>query len=114
MSTGHPIGQSPSLTQERGLNLTPTLPSRGGGTELARGLFFLDAYVLFGGFGGDGRGRFGGVVLLNVSCGSGDSPPCLATTDADEYGGHDYRTKQNNCPRFRFVLFHLRNCVLYS
>ena len=100
MSIGHPIGQSPSLTQERGLNLTPTLPSRGGGTELARGLFFLDAYVLFGGFGRDGRGGLGlrRVVLLNVSCGSGDSPPCLATTDADEYGGHDYRTKQNNCP----------------
>ena len=71
-----------------------------GGTELARGLFFLDAYVLFGGFGRDGCGGLGlrGVVLLYVSGGSGDSPPCLATTDADEHGGHDYRTKQNNCP----------------
>ena len=96
MSTGHPIGQSPSLTQERGLNLTPTLPSRGGGTELARGLFFLDAYVLFGGFGGDGRGRFGGVVLLNVRAGRGDGSPSLATTDADGYGGECDCAKQNN------------------
>ena len=62
------------------------------------GFLLLLALVLFYRLGGDGRGRFGGVVLLNVSCGSGDSPPCLATTDADEYGGHDYRTKQNNCP----------------
>ena len=98
MSTGHPIGQSPSLTQERGLNLTPTLPSRGGGTELARGLFFLDAYVLFGGFGVDGCGGLGlrGVVLLNVSGGSGDGSPSLATTDADGYGGECDCAKQNN------------------
>ena len=82
-----------------------------GGTELARGLFFL-ALVLLYRLGRDGGRGLGlrRVVLLNVSCGSGDSPPCLATTDADEYGGHDYRTKQNNCPRFRFVLFHLR-CI---
>ena len=58
----------------------------------------LLALVLLYRLGRDGRGRFGGVVLLNVSGGSGDSPPCLATTDADEHGGHDYRTKQNNCP----------------
>ena len=60
----------------------------------------LLALVLLYRLGRDGCGGLGlrGVVLLNVSCGSGDSPPCLATTDADEYGGHDYRTKQNNCP----------------
>ena len=48
-------------------------------------LLFLDALVLFYRFGGDGRGAFAlrGVVLLNVSCGSGDGSPSLATTDAE-------------------------------
>ena len=44
---------------------------------------FLDPLVLLHSLGGDCRGRFRRVVLLNVSCGSGDSPPCFATTDAD-------------------------------
>ena len=48
-------------------------------------LSLLDALILFDGLGRDGRGRFGlrGVQLLNVSCGSGDGSPSLATTDAD-------------------------------
>ena len=64
------------------------------------GLLLLLALILLYRLGRDSRGGLGlrAVVLLNVSCGSGDSPPCLATTDADEHGGHDYRTKQNNCP----------------
>lgn len=43
-------------------------------------LLFLNALILFHGFGGDGRGRFGGVVLLHVSGGSGDGSPSLART----------------------------------
>lgn len=46
-------------------------------------LFLLDALVLFDRFGGDGRGAFRRVVGLNVSCGSGDGSPSLATTDTD-------------------------------
>ena len=46
--------------------------------------------ILLDGLGDDGGGGFGGVVLLNVSCGSGDSPPCFATTDAD----HDAKQDQ--------------------
>ena len=55
-------------------------------------LVLFDALVLFHGFGGDGRGRLAlrGVILLNVSCGSGDSPPSLATTDA----GNDAKQDQ--------------------
>ena len=60
------------------------------------GLSFLLALVLLYRFGGDGRGRFGGVVLLNVSGGSGDGSPSLATTDADGYGGECDCAKQNN------------------
>ena len=62
-------------------------------------LLFLDSLILFDSLGGDGRGGLAlrGVVLLNVSCGSGDSPPCLATTDADGYGGECDCAKQNNC-----------------
>ena len=44
---------------------------------------FLYPLIFLHRFGGDGRGRFRGVVLLNVSCGSGDGSPSLATTDAD-------------------------------
>ena len=78
MSTGHPIGQSPSLTQERGF-------------------LFLLALVFLYRFGRDGGRGLGlrGVVLLNVSGGSGDSPPCLATTDADEYGTKDKQAYPN-------------------
>ncbi len=43
-------------------------------------LFLLDPLILFHGFGGDGCGRFGGVVLLHVSGGSGDGSPSLART----------------------------------
>jgi len=65
---------------------------------------FLDALVLFYRFGRDGRGRFRGVVLLNVSCGSGDGSPSLATTDADYEGANDECAKH----KFQYV-FH---CVL--
>ena len=53
---------------------------------------FLDPLVLFYRFGRDGGRGFAlrGVVLLNVSCGSGDSPPCFATTHAD----HDAKQDQ--------------------
>jgi len=43
-------------------------------------LFLLHALILFHGFGGDSRGRFGGIVLLDVSGGSGDGSPSLART----------------------------------
>ena len=56
----------------------------------------LLALVLLYRLGRDGRGRFGGVVLLNVSGGSGDGSPSLATTDADGYGGECDCAKQNN------------------
>ena len=51
-------------------------------------LLFLNPLIFLYRLGSDGRGRLvlGRVVLLNVSGGSGDSPPCLATTDADGYG----------------------------
>ena len=60
-------------------------------------LFFLDPLILLYRFGGDGRGGLGlrRVVLLNVSCGSGDSPPCLATTDADSHGTKDKQAYPN-------------------
>ena len=45
----------------------------------------FDPGVLLYRFGGDSRGRLRGVVLLNVSAGSGDGSPSLATTDADGY-----------------------------
>ena len=63
-------------------------------------------YVLFGGLGGDGRGRlrFRGVVLLNVGCGGGDSAPSLAATDATHDSAHDNGTNQHNDPGFRFVI----------
>lgn len=59
-------------------------------THSREGLFFL-ALIFFYRFGRDGCGGLGlrRVVLLNVSCGSGDSPPCLATTDADSHGTKD-------------------------
>ena len=57
-------------------------------------LFLLDALILFHHFGGDGRSRFGGVALLNVSGGSGDGSPSLATTDAGSKGGEDEHAKQ--------------------
>ena len=62
-------------------------------------LLLLDLVLLYR-FGRDGRGGLGlrRVVLLNVSCGSGDGSPSLATTDADGYGGECDCTKQNNCP----------------
>ena len=53
-----------------------------GGVDL---LVFLHPGVLLNRLGGDGRGRFRGVVLLNVSCGSGDGSPSLATTHANSY-----------------------------
>ena len=49
-----------------------------------KALVFLYPLVLFYRFGGNGRGGFtrGGVVLLNVSSGSGDGSPSFATTDS--------------------------------
>ena len=54
-------------------------------------LVFLHPGVLLNRLGGDGRSCFRGVVLLNVSCGSGDGSPCLATSgcDADSTNRHD-------------------------
>ena len=71
-------------------------------------LFLLDPLVLFYRFGRDGGRGFAlrGVVLLNVSCGSGDSPPSFATTDAASESGQSDCTKQDQ--GFRFELFHLR------
>ena len=71
-------------------------------------LFLFDPLVLLYRFGRDGGRGFAlrGVVLLNVSCGSGDSPPCLATTDAASESGQSDCTKQDQ--GFRFELFHLR------
>ena len=51
----------------------------------------LDALILFYRFGRDGRGRFRGVVLLNVSCGSGDGTPGFATTYTNGEGAKDKR-----------------------
>ena len=51
----------------------------------------FDAGVLLYRLGRDSRGRFRGVVLLNVSAGSGDGSPCLATTDADGDTKQDQR-----------------------
>ena len=48
-------------------------------------LVLFDPLILLYRFGRDGGRGFAlrGVVLLNVSCGSGDSPPSFATTDTD-------------------------------
>ena len=46
-------------------------------------LLLPNTYVFFSRFGGDGRGAFRRVVGLNISCGSGDGSPSLATTDTD-------------------------------
>ena len=94
---------SPALpSRERGphvrvYNYIP-LPLRGGRVGFVF-LLFLDPLIFLYRLGSDGRGRLvlDRVVLLNVSCGSGDSPPCLATTDADGYGGECDSAKQNNC-----------------
>ena len=51
----------------------------------------LHAGVLLYRLGGDSRSRLRGVVLLNVSAGSGDGSPCLATTDADGDAKQDQR-----------------------
>ena len=54
-------------------------------------LIFLDPGVLFYRLRLDGGGCFRGVVLLNVSCGSGDGSPSLATTDADSETSDQYQ-----------------------
>ena len=46
-------------------------------------LLFLYALVLLYRFGSDSLRDFRGVISLDVSCGSGDGSPSLATTDAD-------------------------------
>ena len=46
-------------------------------------LFLLGALPLLYGFGRDGGRGLCRVVLLNISCGSGDGTPSLATTDAN-------------------------------
>ena len=48
-------------------------------------LVFLHPCVLLNRLGGDGRSCFRGVVLLNVSCGSGDGPPRPARCGCDAY-----------------------------
>ena len=62
------------------------------------GLLLLLTLILLYRFGRDGCGGLGlrRVVLLNVSGGSGDGSPSLATTDADGYGGECDCAKQNN------------------
>ena len=57
----------------------------------ARMLVLFVALVLLYRFGLDGRGRFRGVVLLNVSCGSGDGTPGFATTDTNSEGAKEKR-----------------------
>ena len=52
------------------------------------------ALILFDRLGGDGGRGFAlrGVVLLNVSCGSGDGSPSFATTDAEsECAKHEHQ-----------------------
>ena len=46
-------------------------------------LFFLHALIFLDGFRRDGGQGLCRVVLLNISCGSGDGSPSFATTDAD-------------------------------
>ena len=58
------------------------------------GFLLLLALVFLSRFGGDGCGGLGlrGVVLLSVSCGSGDGPLWLATTGGDSQGTElDYK-----------------------
>ena len=50
---------------------------------------FLVTLVFLYRLGRDGRSRFDGIVLLNVSCVGSDGTPSLATTDADCYGRYD-------------------------
>lgn len=68
-------------------------------------LVFLHPCVLLNRLGGDGRGRFRGVVLPNVSCGSGDGSPCLATSgcDADSTNHHDDKDLSHVSFKLRFV-----------
>ena len=93
-----------------GLDITGKRPVR---SQILRSTYlcfrlFLNPLVLFYRLGRDGGRGFAlrGVVLLNVSCGSGDSPPCLATTDAASESGQNDCTKQDQ--GFRFELSHLR------
>ncbi len=53
-------------------------------------LLFYTGVLLYR-FGLDGRGRFRGIVLLNVSCGGGDGTPGFATTDTNSEGAKDKR-----------------------
>ena len=68
-------------------------------------LVFLHPCVLLYRLSGDGCGRFRGVVLLNVSCGSGDGSPCLATSgcDADSTNRHDDKDLSHVSFKLRFV-----------
>ena len=74
-----------------------------GGVDL---LVFLHTCVLLNRLGGDGCGRLRGVVLLNVSCGSGDGSPSLATTDANSKCAKDQRKDEKSfhcCFKFKLV-----------
>lgn len=69
-------------------------------------LVFLHTCVLLNRLGGDGCGRLRGVVLLNVSCGSGDGSPSLATTDANSKCAKDLRKDEKSfhcCFKFKLV-----------
>ena len=77
---------------------TESIP--GSNSTLAILLFYTG--VLLYRFGLDGRGRFRSVVLLNVSCGSGDGTPGFATTDTNGEGAKHEGEKQ----QFRYVFLH--------
>jgi len=68
-------------------------------------LSFFYTCVLLYRLSGDGCGRFRGVVLLNVSSGSGDGSPCLATSgcDADSTNRHDDKDLSHVSFKLRFV-----------
>ena len=53
-------------------------------------------YVLFGRFGGDSGGRFGGVGGLHVSGGCRDRPQCFAGHCSEGDCSEDDRAKQHN------------------
>lgn len=88
------------------LRRRPLLPIRWKNAPGVDLLVFLHTCVLLNRLGGDGCGRLRGVVLLNVSCGSGDGSPCLATTDANSKCAKDQRKDEKSfhcCFKFKLV-----------
>jgi hypothetical protein len=71
---------------------------------------FLHPCVLLYRLSGDGCGRFRGVVLLNVSCGSGDGSPCLATTDANSHCAQNQRKDEKSF--HSFLIFNNDTCCI--